>query len=91
MHKGRRSGKDWVWGWSHFARRAEWASPWCLNGRPEGADTMSEAITITTDAYSWVPGDADWDVGVPEISDRDSVNAARDAQIAIRAKQRVGV
>jgi 3D-(3,5/4)-trihydroxycyclohexane-1,2-dione acylhydrolase (decyclizing) len=48
-------------------------------------------ISITSDAYAWVPGDADWDVGVPEISDRDSVNAARDSQIAIRAKQRVGV
>jgi len=48
-------------------------------------------ISITTDAYSWVPGDADWDVGVPEVSTRDSVNAARAAQIAIRAKQRVGV
>ncbi len=48
-------------------------------------------ITITTDAYAWVPGDADWDVGVPEVSPRDSVKAARDSQIAIRAKQRVGV
>ncbi len=48
-------------------------------------------ISIVTDAYSWVPGDADWDVGVPEVSTRDSVNAARDSQIAIRAKQRVGV
>ncbi|MFC3084421.1 3D-(3,5/4)-trihydroxycyclohexane-1,2-dione acylhydrolase (decyclizing) [Tabrizicola soli] len=48
-------------------------------------------ITIVTDAYSWVPGDADWDVGVPEISDRETVNKARESQIAIRAKQRVGV
>ena len=48
-------------------------------------------ITIATDAYSWVPGDADWDVGVPEVSTRDSVQKARDSQIAIRAKQRVGV
>ena len=48
-------------------------------------------ITIVTDAYSWVPGDADWDVGVPEVSDRDAVNKARESQIAIRAKQRVGV
>ena len=48
-------------------------------------------ISITTDAYSWVPGDADWDVGVPEVSDRASVQAARESQIAIRAKQRVGV
>ena len=48
-------------------------------------------ISIVTDAYAWVPGDADWDVGVPEVSTRDSVNAARESQIAIRAKQRVGV
>ena len=48
-------------------------------------------IAIATDAHAWVPGDADWDVGVPEVSDRASVQKARDAQIAIRAKQRVGV
>lgn len=48
-------------------------------------------LTITTDAYAWVPGDADWDVGVPEVSTRDSVNKARESQIAIRAKQRIGV
>lgn len=48
-------------------------------------------ISIVTDAYAWVPGDADWDVGVPEISDRDTVKKARESQIAIRAKQRVGV
>ena len=48
-------------------------------------------LTIVTDAYSWVPGDADWDVGVPEVSNRDSVNEARKSQIAIRAKQRIGV
>lgn len=47
--------------------------------------------TITTDAYSWAPGDADWDVGVPEVSMRESVNNARASQIAIHAKQRIGV
>ena len=41
-------------------------------------------ITIATDAFAWVPGDADWDVGVPEVSERESVREAR-------AKQRVGV
>ena len=55
------------------------------------ANDRTTLITITTDAYAWVPGDADWDVGVPEISTRDSVKAARASQIAIRAKQRVGV
>ena len=48
-------------------------------------------ISIVTDAYAWVPGDADWDVGVPEVSTRESVNKARELQLQIRAKQRVGV
>ncbi|TPE49517.1 3D-(3,5/4)-trihydroxycyclohexane-1,2-dione acylhydrolase (decyclizing) [Amaricoccus solimangrovi] len=48
-------------------------------------------ITIRTDAFAWVPGDADWDVGVPEVSHRDTVKEARAAQVAIREKQRVGV
>ncbi|WP_431297913.1 3D-(3,5/4)-trihydroxycyclohexane-1,2-dione acylhydrolase (decyclizing) [Tabrizicola sp. BL-A-41-H6] len=48
-------------------------------------------ISIVTDAHAWVPGDADWDVGVPEISDRESVQKARTHQEEIRAKQRVGV
>ena len=48
-------------------------------------------ISIVTDAYAWVPGDADWDVGVPEVSNRDTVNKARESQMVIRAKQRVGV
>ncbi|MFZ1468927.1 MAG: hypothetical protein WAT09_08085 [Paracoccaceae bacterium] len=45
----------------------------------------------TTDAYAWVPGDADWDVGVPEVSDSDSVAKARAHQQQVRAKQRIGV
>jgi 3D-(3,5/4)-trihydroxycyclohexane-1,2-dione acylhydrolase (decyclizing) len=48
-------------------------------------------LTIDSDAYAWVPGDADWDVGVPEVSSRESVRAARKHQQEIRAKQRVGV
>jgi len=48
-------------------------------------------ITIETDAFAWVPGDAQWDVGVPEVSDRKSVQDARESQVAIRRKQRVGV
>ena len=42
------------------------------------------SIFIATDACAWVPGDADRDVGVPEVSTRDSVHKAR-------ARQRVGV
>jgi 3D-(3,5/4)-trihydroxycyclohexane-1,2-dione acylhydrolase (decyclizing) len=48
-------------------------------------------ITIVTDAFAWVPGDADWDVGVPEISTRKSVQEARAHQEQIRSKQRVGI
>lgn len=48
-------------------------------------------ITIVSDAYGWTPGDAWWDVGVPEISRRQEVRDARDAQQAKRKDQRVGV
>lgn len=48
-------------------------------------------ISIDTDAFQWVPGDADWDVGVPEVSDSDEVRKARAHQMEIRAKQRMGV
>ena len=48
-------------------------------------------LSIVTDACAWVPGDADWDVGVPEVSERDTVRAARAHHEGIRAKQRVGV
>ncbi|GBQ75944.1 hypothetical protein AA0521_2765 [Komagataeibacter intermedius NRIC 0521] len=48
-------------------------------------------LAITTDAHAWTPGDADWDVGVPEVSTRASVQTARKQQEEIRAKQRVGV
>lgn len=48
-------------------------------------------ISIVSDAWKWVPGDADWDVGVPEISNFETVRAARAAQEKIRAVQRRGV
>ncbi len=48
-------------------------------------------LSIATEAYTWTPGDADWDLGVPEISERETVRAARAQQEDIRAKQRVGV
>lgn len=48
-------------------------------------------ISIASDAYSWTPGDADWDVGVPEVSQRETVRAARKAQEEIRSAQRLGV
>ncbi|MEE2774631.1 MAG: 3D-(3,5/4)-trihydroxycyclohexane-1,2-dione acylhydrolase (decyclizing) [Pseudomonadota bacterium] len=48
-------------------------------------------LSIQTDPYQWVPGDADWDVGVPETSARKEVRDARKHQEEIRKKQRVGV
>jgi 3D-(3,5/4)-trihydroxycyclohexane-1,2-dione acylhydrolase (decyclizing) len=48
-------------------------------------------ISIVTDAFAWVPGDADWDVGVPEVSDRPEVKKAREHHDTIRKKQRIGV
>ena len=48
-------------------------------------------ISITTDAHSWVPGDAAWDVGVPEVSAREEVRDARADHDDIRRTQRIGV
>lgn len=48
-------------------------------------------ITIVSDAFTWTPGDAWWDVGVPEVSAREGVRVAAAAQQDGRKKQRVGV
>ena len=56
----------------------------------KGTDRTT-VLSIATEAYTWTPGDADWDLGVPEISERETVRAARANQEAIRAKQRIGV
>lgn len=48
-------------------------------------------ISIITDGFEWVPGDAWWDVGVPEVSERDAVKDARADHVEGRKKQRVGV
>jgi 3D-(3,5/4)-trihydroxycyclohexane-1,2-dione acylhydrolase (decyclizing) len=48
-------------------------------------------IVVKTDAYAWTPGDAWWDVGVPEVSARAKVEKARKEQEKGREKQRVGV
>jgi 3D-(3,5/4)-trihydroxycyclohexane-1,2-dione acylhydrolase (decyclizing) len=64
-----------------FEAALEWA---------KGNDRTT-VLSIASDAYAWVPGDADWDVGVPEVSSRESVRNARRQQEQIRAKQRIGV
>ncbi len=48
-------------------------------------------ISIKTDAYQWTPGDAFWDLGVPEVSESQDVQLARKEQVSIRSKQRIGV
>ncbi len=55
------------------------------------SNERTTVLSITTDAFAWAPGDADWDVGVPEVSPRESVRAARRHQEEIRAKRRIGV
>jgi 3D-(3,5/4)-trihydroxycyclohexane-1,2-dione acylhydrolase (decyclizing) len=48
-------------------------------------------ISIVSDAYTWTPGDALWDVGVPQVSSRKDVNESAKYQADVRKKQRVGV
>ncbi|MCV9967831.1 3D-(3,5/4)-trihydroxycyclohexane-1,2-dione acylhydrolase (decyclizing) [Pararhizobium sp. BT-229] len=74
-----------------LARRCESLAD--LKSAMEWAQTTDRTtvVTLVTDAYAWVPGDADWDVGVPEVSERESVQKARVHQEEIRRKQRVGV
>ncbi|WP_454858570.1 3D-(3,5/4)-trihydroxycyclohexane-1,2-dione acylhydrolase (decyclizing) [Rhizobium binxianense] len=48
-------------------------------------------LTIVSDAFTWTPGDAWWDVGVPQVSNRAEVTAAAKEQQAARKRQRVGV
>ncbi len=48
-------------------------------------------IVIRTDPNVWTGGDAWWDVGIPEISDREEVRVARAEHDAERKHQRTGV
>jgi 3D-(3,5/4)-trihydroxycyclohexane-1,2-dione acylhydrolase (decyclizing) len=58
--------------------------------RAKKADKTS-VIVIDTDAYAWTPGDAWWEVGVPEVSSRDTVKAAKKDIVESKKKQRAGV
>jgi 3D-(3,5/4)-trihydroxycyclohexane-1,2-dione acylhydrolase (decyclizing) len=58
--------------------------------RAKQADRTA-VIVIKVDAHQWTPGDAWWDVAVPEVSERAEVRAARAEHEAARKKQRVGV
>ena len=54
------------------------------------AADRSSVIVIEVDEYSWTGGGAWWEVGVPEVSDREQVRVARAELEAERKHQRVG-
>jgi 3D-(3,5/4)-trihydroxycyclohexane-1,2-dione acylhydrolase (decyclizing) len=58
--------------------------------RAKEAETTT-VILIRTDPYTWTGGDAWWDVGVPEVSERPEVRLARAEHEAERKRQRRGV
>jgi 3D-(3,5/4)-trihydroxycyclohexane-1,2-dione acylhydrolase (decyclizing) len=58
--------------------------------RAKKADRTT-VIHIKVSAHTWTPGDAWWDVGVPEVSTRAEVRAAKTEHESNRKKQRVGV
>jgi 3D-(3,5/4)-trihydroxycyclohexane-1,2-dione acylhydrolase (decyclizing) len=58
--------------------------------RAKKADRTTVIVT-KVQQHVWTPGDAWWDVGVPEVSERKQVRAARAEMSAGRSRQRVGV
>jgi 3D-(3,5/4)-trihydroxycyclohexane-1,2-dione acylhydrolase (decyclizing) len=58
--------------------------------RAKEAD-RSYAIVMDIDEYTWTEGGAWWEVGIPEVSEREEVRTARAAWEAAKKDQRVGV
>ena len=58
--------------------------------RAKAAD-RTYVISINTHPHQWTPGDAWWDVAVPEVSKRKEVRAARADHDKGSDKQRIGV
>ena len=58
--------------------------------RAKAAD-CTYVICIKTQPSQWTPGDAWWDVGVPEVSDREEVRQARSDHSEGQKRQRLGV
>lgn len=54
------------------------------------SNSRTTVIVIRTDPFTWTGGDAWWDVGVPEVSEKESVRVARAAHDTERKHQRVG-
>jgi 3D-(3,5/4)-trihydroxycyclohexane-1,2-dione acylhydrolase (decyclizing) len=84
-----------------FVRHAE-----AMGAHAEEAETLGElaaamdraraadrtaVIVMKTDPYTWTGGDAWWDVGVPEVSEREEVRVAKAEHEAERKRQRIGV
>ena len=55
------------------------------------ANDRTTVIVLQTHPDIWTGGDAWWDVGVPEVSDRAEVRVAKAAHEAERKHQRLGV
>jgi 3D-(3,5/4)-trihydroxycyclohexane-1,2-dione acylhydrolase (decyclizing) len=55
------------------------------------ANDRTTVVVLRTHPDRWTGGDAWWDVGVPEVSDREEVRAAKAAHEAERKHQRLGV
>ncbi len=55
------------------------------------AAERSYAIVMDVDEYTWTEGGAWWEVGIPEVSDREQVRVARAEWEAEKKHQRVGV
>lgn len=84
-----------------FAKHAE-----SMGARAENVTTIAElenaldrarasdrtyVIVIQTDPVTWTPGDAWWDVGVPQVSERASVQQATAQHAEGKRKQRLGI
>jgi 3D-(3,5/4)-trihydroxycyclohexane-1,2-dione acylhydrolase (decyclizing) len=55
------------------------------------AAPRTAVIVIRIDAFTWTPGDAWWDVGVPAVSPREEVRKASAEHAVGKKKQRLGI
>ncbi|HEX2368026.1 MAG TPA: 3D-(3,5/4)-trihydroxycyclohexane-1,2-dione acylhydrolase (decyclizing) [Acidimicrobiia bacterium] len=84
-----------------FAKHAAALGAWVeevasLDALPEALARAMDAgrtavLLVATDPHRWTGGDAWWDVGVPEVSDREEVLVAKGEHEAERKHQRIGV
>ena len=58
--------------------------------RAKAAD-RTYVIAITIQQHQWTPGDAWWDVGVPEVSEREQVHQAKADHTEGQKNQRLGI